>query len=74
MCPILARRLFKIDAKVAPKNALVQMIVVQSGDRQRCGSGNSSEEKSNEVGENNEEKKNDSHQPPTGGSVQPQTF
>ena len=74
MCPILARRLFKIDAKVAPKKALVQMIVVQSGDRQRCGSSLSSEEKSNEVGENNEEKKIDYHQPPTGGSVEPQTF
>ena len=73
-CPILARRLFKINAKVAPKNALVQMIVVQSGDRQRCGSSLSSEEEKNEIVENNEEKKNDSHQPPTGGSVQPQVF
>ena len=62
MCPILARRLFKVNAKVAPKNALLQMILVQSGgDRQICSSGGiSSEEEKNEVNENNEEKRNDS--------------
>ncbi len=67
MCPILARRLFKVSAKVAPKNALLQMVLVQSGgDRQNCSSGGLSseeEKKSDEVCENNEEKRNDSHRP-----------